>query len=95
VAGSVALDQVLFTPILYCGYFLAESIVEEQDLVGGSRLGVRQIEEKMIETLLADLALWPLATGINLWYVPLHYQVLYVNVVCLVWDVALCHITSQ
>ena len=49
----------------------------------------------MIETLLADLAIWPLATGINLWYVPIHYQVLFVNMVCLLWDVVLCRITKE
>jgi len=28
VLGSVMFDQILFTPIFYCGYFLADSIIE-------------------------------------------------------------------
>lgn len=58
-------------------------------------MGYGQIKRKMIETLLADLAIWPLATGVNLWYVPIHYQVLFVNLVCLLWDVVLCRITKE
>lgn len=95
VLGSVAFDQIMFTPVFYCGYFLADSIVESRNLMEGSLIGLRQIRSKIIETLIADLALWPLATGINLWYVPLYYQVLYVNIVCLVWDIFLCHITKE
>jgi len=43
--------------------------------------------------LLADFVVWPVATGINLWYIPMQYQVLFNNVVSLFWDAALSHIT--
>lgn len=44
---------------------------------------------------MADLLIWPLATGINLWYIPIPYQVLFVNIICLFWNIALCHITHH
>jgi hypothetical protein len=27
VAGSVCLDQIMFTPVFYCGYYMADAIV--------------------------------------------------------------------
>ena len=27
VIGSVAFDQILFTPLFYCGYYIADSII--------------------------------------------------------------------
>jgi protein Mpv17 len=61
----------------------------------GLKKGNKQVRDKIIETMIADVVVWPLATGINLWYVPLQYQVLYTNIICLFWDVALCHITKE
>jgi hypothetical protein len=48
VVGSVGFDQILFTPIFYCGYYITDSIVESRALVEGSKLGVRQIREKLL-----------------------------------------------
>ena len=93
VLGSVGLDQVLFTPAFYCGYYIIDSIVKSRQLMEGCEIGVRQIKQKLLETIVADLLVWPIATGINLWYVPLMYQVLFANVICLAWDTVLCHIT--
>ena len=36
-----------------------------------------------------------MATAANLWFIPLQYQVLFVNIVCLFWNVVLCHITKE
>lgn len=94
VTGSVCLDQVFFTPLFYCGYYMVDAIVEQRSIIQGASLGLDLIRSKMIQTLVADLLIWPLATGINLWYIPLQYQVLFNNIICLFWDAALCHITK-
>lgn len=36
--------------------------------------------------------IWPIATSVNLWLVPLQYQVLFANVVGLFWNVILSYI---
>jgi len=36
--------------------------------------------------------IWPIATTVNLWLVPLQYQVLFANVVGLFWNVILSYI---
>jgi len=73
---------------------MVDAIVEQRSIIQGASLGLDLIRSKMIQTLVADLLIWPLATGINLWYIPLQYQVLFNNIICLFWDAALCHITK-
>lgn len=48
VLGSVALDEFLFSPILYSGYFISESIVEQRDLSKGLSKGCHHVKEKII-----------------------------------------------
>jgi hypothetical protein len=35
------------------------------------------------------------ATSLNLWYMPMHYQVLFSNLVGFFWNIFLCFITSS
>ena len=95
VAGSVLIDQALFTPVLYVGHYIVYEMIAKRAIREGFNEGWAYAKCKMKKTMIADLAVWPLATGINLWFVPLQYQVLYVNIVDLGWDVILSKILNS
>jgi hypothetical protein len=95
VLGCVLLDQALFTPIFYLGFYLIDGLLNSVSWKSGFFKGLQLIESKMIETLVADLAVWPLATGINLWFVPLQYQVLFNNFISLFWDIFLTKFATE
>jgi hypothetical protein len=80
--GSLLFDQMLFSPIFYCGYFITDAIVSSKSIPKEYKKGEK--------TLIADLAVWRLATGVNLYFIPLQYQVLFLLFICLFWDIVLC-----
>jgi protein Mpv17 len=36
--------------------------------------------------------IWPAASSINFWFMPVHYQVLFANIVGLFWNIILSYI---
>lgn len=39
--------------------------------------------------------IWPIATSINLWFMPVQYQVLFANFIGLFWNVVLSYIANK
>jgi len=48
VGWSVVLDQILFTPLFYCGYYIVDAVVENRSVKEGVSLGLDLIRSKMI-----------------------------------------------
>jgi len=81
-AKRMLLDQLLAAPIFTAGFFVSRGVVAGEDLAG--------IEEKMkkdyLKVLGAGAVVWPQAQLVNFFFVPLHYRVLYTNMVGLGWS---------
>ena len=50
---------------------------------------------KFWDTLKCNWIVWSIATGLNLWFMPIHYHVFFSNVVGFFWNIFLCFITSS
>lgn len=82
VVTKMVLDQAIWAPfntIVFYSY-LAAATGTLADLPA-------VLQTKLIPTILAGYALWPLAHIINFRFVPQQHRLLYVNLVNLVWTV--------
>lgn len=79
---KMVLDQVIWAPfntVVFYSYLAAST---------GSLGDLHVVlQTKLIPTILAGYALWPLAHIINFRFVPQQHRLLYVNLVNLVWTV--------
>lgn len=87
-------DQLLFAPVLLTAMFPFNQIIIDRD-VGAWKKGVEVWKNKFEETLLSNWKIWPLASTINFWLMPVQYQVLFANFVGLFWNMLLSYITFK
>lgn len=92
VLGSMALDQLAFAPVLLTGFFPINQVVMDRD-VNSFGKGVQVWREKIWETMVNNWKIWPIASTINFWFMPVQYQVLFANFVGLIWNMVLSFIT--
>lgn len=92
VMGSMAFDQLLFAPAHLTGFFMINQVVIDRDLRSVGK-GLDFAGDKLWKAIKEGWKVWPLATTINLWVMPLQYQVLFVNLVSLFWNMFLSFIT--
>jgi hypothetical protein len=88
------IDQLLFTPLLYCGFYPILQMVSDRDWRSFGK-GVQKVREKLWETLVNNWKIWPLAITINFRFVPVKYHVPFVNSVGVLWNMILSHIASK
>ena len=91
VFTSMAADQLLFAPLILAGFFVTNSLFEDPS-TEGLKKGIKNYKEKIWETLKINWMIWPLATTINFWFMPVQYQVLFANFVGLFWNIILSYI---
>ncbi len=79
---KIALHQLVFTPALFVLFWSWIALFE------GTWYKLHtQISQNMLRMVVAQLKIWPLAQYINFRYVPLNLQVLFSNLVALVWNI--------
>lgn len=88
------IDQLVFTPLLYCGFYPILQMVSDRDWRSFGK-GVQKVREKLWETLVNNWKIWPLAITINFRFVPVKYHVPFVNSVGVLWNMILSHIASK
>jgi hypothetical protein len=94
VFGCMLFDQLLFAPALLTVMFPFNQIIIDRD-VNAWKKGVEVWKNKFEETLLSNWKIWPLASTINFWLMPVQYQVLFANFVGLFWYMLLSYITFK
>lgn len=87
-------DQFMFAPILLTIFYPVNQMVIERDIRGFQR-GVEAWKAKIEETLFSNWKIWPIATYINFYLMPMQYQVLFANFVGLFWNMILSYIASK
>lgn len=90
VVQRVSWDQFFFTPLFLPVWLTCLWGMEGHHAMDFTSIGAR-LQETMPVVMAANWALWIPAQSFNFAMVPLRYQVLYSNVVALLWNVYLSH----
>lgn len=90
VISKMLCDQVLWAPFFSCVFFAVIKTLE-----GTPSLIIPTIKAKLIKTLLANYAIWPLAHIINFKFIPSSQRILYINCVQVVWSAYLSNMSSR
>jgi protein Mpv17 len=88
IALKTTLDLALFEPVAVAAFFSWMTWAEGGDIK-------RKLERDFVSTLIAEWALWLPVQTINFWKVPVNYQLLVVNMVCLLDSTFLCWVEEQ
>eukprot|EP01026_Neomeris_dumetosa_P041461 TRINITY_DN3436_c0_g1_i2.p2 TRINITY_DN3436_c0_g1~~TRINITY_DN3436_c0_g1_i2.p2 ORF type:complete len:278 (+),score=18.53 TRINITY_DN3436_c0_g1_i2:60-836(+) len=84
------LDQCLWAPMFCCVFFAFNNLCQgDVDNISVD------IQTKLLPTMLANYAIWPLAHIINFRYVPSQQRILYINCVQIVWSAFLSNMAAN
>lgn len=84
IVTKMVLDQTLWAPVNTALFYAYLAMAD------GRLSSIPDIlQAKLLPTILAGYALWPVAHLINFKYIPSHQRLLYINVVNLFWTVYL------
>lgn len=79
---GVVLDQTIFAGSFLVSFFLIMDYADTRDL----NKAKENIKSKFWPTMVVNWKIWPAAQIINFGLVPLHYRVLFANIVGLFWN---------
>ena len=85
---KLAFDQSVFASTMTAGFFVLINCVEGN----GPIKGLQDCREKYLETMMMNWKLWIPASFINFAVMPIKYQVLFANMVSLVYNALLSSI---
>lgn len=88
VSTMIFFDQTLFSMITNYWFYIHVGLMEE----GTLESGVEMNRLKFWPTMYFNWAVWPFAQLINFFYVPVHYRVLYDNLVTFWWNIGLSYL---
>jgi protein Mpv17 len=74
VGKKIAIDQLIYAPIFTCVLYAYLSAIH-----GDFTEIPAVLSEKVVPTLMANYAVWPLAHALNFYYVPTEQRILYNN----------------
>jgi protein Mpv17 len=85
--AKVSVDQTAFATCFISTFFVSMTLMN-----GGSFSdGVKKVKEDIWQTMCANWKIWPAVQAVNFTLVPVHYQVLTVNVVSIGWNTYLSY----
>lgn len=94
VIGSMCFEQLLFAPLITSLFFPVNQMLVDRS-IGSFGKGVVQLKQKIETTMIANWKLWPIATTINIWFMPIQYQVLFANFIGIFWNMFISFIACQ
>ncbi|XP_075979040.1 mpv17-like protein 2 [Anticarsia gemmatalis] len=83
VAKKLALDQLVFSPIMIVTFFGSVALFEENPMENFKE----EVRDKFITLYRAEWMVWPPAQIINFFFLPTRYRVLYDNTISLGYDI--------
>ena len=91
VATKVAMDGIIFGPLhlfvffTYMGLCAGKNVAQVKD----------DLKRNYVPALILEGGVWPVVQVFNFWYLPVKYQLLYVNLFCLLDSVFLSWLEQQ
>lgn len=82
VLKKVACDQLIFAPSFLALFIVTLGAIQREDF----DVIVYKFKRDYPDILLANYKLWPAVQLVNFYFVPLHYQVLVVQIVAILWN---------
>lgn len=90
LVGKVVLDQTTISPFFIGCFFVYRGL-----LAGKNSDDIKKnLQDNYINIYKSSLKLWPAAQMVNFYLVPLHFRLLYINCVSLVWNTYLASKTK-
>jgi hypothetical protein len=87
---KLAIDQLVAAPLIMLFFFPAINLVEGKPV----SKAVEDLKAKYFETMKINYYIWPAANLVNFMFVPIQYQVLWANLVSLVYNAGLSYIVN-
>lgn len=87
VGQKILIDQLIYAPIFTC------ILYTYLQLANGDAAAIPDVlQAKVVPTLMANYAVWPLAHALNFYYVPTEQRILYNNFVAICWTTWLSYL---
>lgn len=91
VAIKIGLDQFLMSPICIAAFFYSMGALEMKPVAKMNN----EIIDKFLDVYVMDWCVWAPTQFINFYFVPVKYQVLYINAVTMLYNVFLSYIKHR
>lgn len=91
ITQKILLDQVVMSPVCIFFLFYSMGALEGKSVKGCTD----EVKEKFMEVYMVDWCIWPPTQFINFYYLPVKYQVLYINGVTMLYNVFLSFIKHR
>nr|CAI5862832.1 unnamed protein product [Callosobruchus analis] len=91
VTWKIFLDQVVMSPLCIAGFFYGMGLLERKRL----QQSTEEMVNKFKEIYLIDWIVWPPTQFLNFYYLPVKYQVLYINSVTMLYNIFLSYIKHR
>jgi len=75
-------------PLIMLGFYPAINFVQGKSMASA----LEDLKSKYVETMKVNYYIWPAANLVNFMFVPIQYQVLWANLISLVYNAALSFI---
>ena len=84
-------DQLIVAPLFMAGWFTAISFIDGKPF----RKSMSDLKLKFVPTMIANWQVWPAVNLCNFYFVPIHYQVLFANMVSLFFNAYLSYMHNS
>ncbi|KAJ8910514.1 hypothetical protein NQ315_002456 [Exocentrus adspersus] len=91
VMKKILIDQFIMGPICIVAFFYSMSALEMKPMVKWNE----EVKNKFVEVYVMDWCVWPPTQFINFYYVPVKYQVFYINFITMLYNVFLSYIKHR
>ena len=88
---QIFLDAIIFSPVTVSGYLTVRSLLEGSGFAGAKE----KCSTKLFGAVKGAWKFWPAINAINFSIVPMHFRVLYMNVMSVFWSGYLTHVNSK
>ncbi|CBY14938.1 unnamed protein product [Oikopleura dioica] len=80
---KVVVDQLIISSILMTCFLIINEVIDGR----GVDSGLKKIEKDFTTMIVANWQVWVPTQFINFYFMPLHYRVIYINVVAFFWNI--------
>lgn len=91
ISQKIFLDQIIMSPLIIAVFIYGVAGLEGKSITSSTN----ELKEKFADIYAFDWCIWPPAQFINFYYLPVKYQVLYINAVTMLYNVFLSYIKHR